>query len=232
MLPLMVFWLRQTSSELPNSLVWLHPLELETFSAFKFPKKQNDWLLGRWTAKKAVISFLKESHPTLQNSDFAIIRAKDGAPEIHCEAEPLPAFLSLSHSHGKAFCIVAKPGFRMGCDLEKIEKRSPLFVRDYFTASEQELLSAVDSERQPLLTNLIWSAKESTMKALRTGLRINPLRIEVQISPPLDKEEWQELRTVYSDNTINFRGYWQSGSGYVYTVLSDCLERELEELKT
>lgn len=203
-----------------ESLNWLHTSELNVLSGFKFPKKRNDWVLGRWTAKNTVLHFLKKSHPHLIMSGIEIVSAEDGAPEVFYNSEPLPAFISLSHSHGSAFCVVSDPGTQLGCDLEKIEPRSDLFVRDYFTRNEQDLISVNDKASHTLWANLIWSAKESALKALRLGLSIDTRSVEVDFTPSEEFDDWKKFKVTSSGHGMIFHGYWRCTSEFVMTVVS------------
>jgi 4'-phosphopantetheinyl transferase len=61
----------------------------------------------------------------------------------------------------------------LGCDLELIEPRSDGFVADYFTTEEQALVARAFAADRPRLCALLWSGKESALKALRMGLRMD-----------------------------------------------------------
>jgi len=226
-----VYWLTQSFSDMDGSLNWLHLSEQKVLSGFKFPKKRNDWALGRWTAKNAVRSFLKKNHQFLSMSDIEIVSAEDGAPEVFYNGEPLPAFISLSHSHGKAFCVVSPHGIMLGCDLEKIEHRSELFVRDYFTKNEQDFISLNGKASHPLWANLVWSAKESALKALRLGLRIDTRLVEVDFAPFEEFSFWKKFKVTASEHSMVFQGYWCSASNSVMTVVSDTQAFELIEIR-
>ena len=72
----------------------------------------------------------------------------------------------------------------LGCDLEIVEPRSDAFVADYFTAEEQEVVrQACPADRFALIA-LIWSAKESALKALQSGLRIDTRSLSVALDDP------------------------------------------------
>lgn len=75
-----------------------------------------------------------------------------------------------------------------------------------------------DSDR---LVALVWSAKESALKALREGLRLDTRSVvvtldDIRISLP---EKWNPLR-VNSTNGQNFLGWWNQSSEYVRTILA------------
>ena len=45
----------QNCDQLPEGLDWLTPGERARYEEFRFEKRQQDWLLGRWTAKQALL---------------------------------------------------------------------------------------------------------------------------------------------------------------------------------
>ena len=224
-----IFWLKQSLQDVPDSKEWLHSSEKEVLSGFKFPKKRKDWLLGRWTAKNAVKYFLRVTHPELSLHTIEITAAEDGAPEVYHNRSLLPAYISLSHSNGKGICAISSPDIKIGCDLEKIESRSQFLINDHFTLREQELITKSDRNYQALWTNLVWSAKESALKTLREGLRIDTLKIEVDFLPAVNRDSWNPLKATFLDEGIEFTGYWQFTSDFVLTILSD--KKDIEPIE-
>lgn len=99
--------------------------------------------------------------------------AADGAPEVLVGSHPAPLLISLSHRAGHAVFLAAPAGAALGCELELVEPRNDAFVADYLTAPERAAVRAAAAADRPLLVALLWSAKESTLKALRTGLRLD-----------------------------------------------------------
>ncbi len=221
-----VYWCKRSSQDVPATKDWLHPSEQTVAAGFKFSKKRNDWLLGRWTAKNTVKAFLKKSHPGLTFSQIEVRAAEDGAPEVFVEHGPLPVFISLSHSNGVGFCTIAQPGTALGCDVEKIEPRSDAFIDDYFTKEEIAGFTAF-SGKPELCANLIWSAKESALKAIRSGLRIDPLLVEVNFNHSPNFENWQKLEVNAPRLSKRFFGYWKADDDFVNTVLAGVPSFEL-----
>ncbi len=86
-------------------------------------------------------------------------------------------------------CVVAPAGVSLGCDLEVIEPRSAAFVTDYFTRNEQALVERTSKEERPRLVTLLWSAKESALKALHVGLRLDTNSVEVLSLDALKPED-------------------------------------------
>ena len=94
---------------------------------------------------------------------------------------PTARKISLSHSSGRAVCAVALSGAALGCDLEEIAPRSDAFVADYFTSEEQSMVAGSSPAGRPLVSTLIWSAKESALKALQAGLRLDTRSLIVSV---------------------------------------------------
>ncbi|HET7892007.1 MAG TPA: 4'-phosphopantetheinyl transferase superfamily protein [Candidatus Sulfotelmatobacter sp.] len=233
-----IYWLEQREADVPPDNLWLSPNELNRLSTMRIPKRRTDWRLGRWTAKHAVASFLALSQPAFANIE--IRAASSGAPEVFLDNQPADVAISLSHSSGTALCTVAPSGTNFGCDLETIEPRDAAFIADYFTREEQSFIGQVAIQDRPLLLALLWSAKESALKALRAGLRLATTSVSVSLggewrSPrePLNRhfahpEEWLPISARYSAGQI-FRGYWHTQGNLVRTVVSDAPQFILQQ---
>lgn len=182
-----------------------------------FEKRRQDWLLGRWTAKKA-IRRLPDSPPR-PLADWQICAAADGAPEAWLGDEPAVFRLSLSHSHGHCLCAISALDLRMGCDIEHVEVRSRAFEETYFTGSELELLPGRDDHG--LTATVIWSAKESVLKALRTGLRSDTRRVRIESIRPADTPAWSRFHAVDDESGDQFQGWWQTHGEMLITIACD-----------
>jgi 4'-phosphopantetheinyl transferase len=155
--------------------------------------------------------------PELANIE--IRPARSGAPEVFLHNHPADVAISLSHSGGIALCTVAPRGATFGCDLEQIELRSDAFVADYFTVDEKALLQQSPIAERPRLVALLWSGKESALKALRTGLRLDTRCMSVRPDGWLHEREqdWRSLQVFYSAGQI-FGGWWRVQNNMVRTV--------------
>lgn len=202
------------SAEVPEGDAWLDPDELERQRRFRLPWRRADFRLGRWAAKRAVAAWLGRSTADLFR--IAFHPDPDGAPVAHLDGEPLPVSVSFSHRAGRAACAVAPAGSRLGCDLEWVEPRSEAFIRDFFNPAEVDLVLGAASEDQPLLANLVWSAKESALKALRTGLREDTRSVEVRLGER--GEDWSRLEVHRPASSETFSGWWRRDAGWVLTL--------------
>jgi 4'-phosphopantetheinyl transferase len=228
-----VHWLKQSLGEVRPDADWLCPAERARLETLRIPKRREDWRLGRWTAKRAAAAHLDLPDDPSALAAIEIRPAASGAPEVFIQNAPVPVSISLTHRDGRAVCAVAPAGTRLGCDLEVVEPRCDAFVSDYFTVREQELVAqACEAERFFFLA-VLWSAKESTLKALREGLRIDVRDVEVSLDDDAGgalalhqtqdassfSDEWQRLSTRFQQQL--FFGWWQCAGRFVLTIISE-----------
>ncbi|HVP52352.1 MAG TPA: 4'-phosphopantetheinyl transferase superfamily protein [Terriglobales bacterium] len=226
-------WLEQAEADLPAHDDWLSPDEAVLLSRLRFAKRRADWRLGRWVAKQAGAACLNLPRDPRALQDIEVRPARSGAPELFVASRPAAATISISHRAGIAACSIAMGGGSLGCDLELIEPRSGSFLADYFTSEEQELIWREPEEHRARLAAVLWSAKESTLKALREGLRLDTRCLAVAFDTEATHEEaaaatrpcsglnrWQPLRVCYAGSKI-FHGWWSSTGELVRTLVSD-----------
>ena len=216
-----VYWLTQAAADVPLTNDWLCDEEIVCMNAFRFAKRRSDWRLGRWTAKQAIAACLHWPAFRRLLSEIEIRSTPSGAPEAVLPGLTTPLSFSISHRAGKAMCAVSSVRMRLGCDLEIVEERDQAFVTDYFTSEEHNLIAQMDCDDRPTLLALLWSAKESALKALGQGLRLDTRSVTVN---PMEGEPdisgWSPLRVHCLDSQI-FHGWWRNRDGFVYTVVSD-----------
>ncbi len=228
-----IYWLQQSASDLPSDDAWLSAGERECLNDMHFPKRRADWRLGRWTAKRAIAAYLSGSSGPHALSNIEIRPAPTGAPDVFLDGKAAGISISLTHRKEVAVCAIGRVDVALGCDLEAIEPRCDAFVADYFTEPERKLIATAHFASHPLLVSLIWSAKESALKALHTGLRLATQSVEVSI-PPIISEEiaaysrpavararggWNPLSVTHSPAEI-FDGWWSRRGDLLLTVLS------------
>lgn len=215
-----VYWLEQTEGDVPVENDWLSESEAACLSALRFTKRRTDWRLGRWTAKRALSVCLNmPPHPQVFKK-MDIRSAASGAPQVFLAGQPAALTISLSHRGGRAACAIATPGAPIGCDLEIVEPRSDGFVADYFTAEEQAIVARGSAADRPRLLALLWSAKESALKALQEGLRLDTRSVTVSPSvPSFDLNGWSPLQVRSTEGKV-FHGWWQNTDHMVRTVVA------------
>jgi 4'-phosphopantetheinyl transferase len=144
--------------------------------------------------------------------------------------------ISLSHRAGIGACAIAPAGMMLGCDLEVVEPRSDAFVEDYFTTEEREMLQGKSVAHRFRILALLWSAKESTLKVLRTGLRLDTRCVAITVcddfrcmteapinkagSQSLSTENWRRFRGCQANDRV-FYGWWQERGNVVRTIAAE-----------
>ncbi len=214
-----VYWLECSAADLPPDNAWLTEEGLFLLRNFRVPKRRNDWRLGRWTAKQAVAAYLHLSPDHESLAGIQIRATESGAPEVFLPSRPAPVSISISHCNDMAVCAVSQAGAALGCDLEAVAPRSDLFIADYFVESEQQLIARSPASHRPWLATLLWSAKESALKALGEGLRLDTRSVEVRLDPAAADGEWRPL-TVLAEGSRSFAGWWRQNQDFVRTVVA------------
>lgn len=215
-----VFWLEQWGTDVPEDNFWLGERELAKLDAIGFAKRRTDWRLGRWTAKCAISKYFNQNIDRKTFQDIEIRPSKTGAPEVWLGGLPGAAVISLSHRNGIALCAIGAPGTALGCDLEVIEPRSDAFISDYLTSEEQWRVARVGLAERFMLANLFWSAKESALKAMRTGLRADTRSLAVILGDdPKRTQKWHPLQ-VQSEGGELFTGWWNEEARMLRTLVA------------
>lgn len=200
---------------------WLTPRERAIDAHFRFKKRRKDWRQGRWAGKQALAFKLGMGQENAYLRRIEILPASDGAPEARVDDLPAPCRLSLSHSGDAALCAVTAADNAIGCDLENIDTRSAAFVETFFTETEMRLLDEAPECDRDLFATLVWSAKESALKLLREGLRLDTRSVEVTFSAAPAGGVWQPLEVRYEKDGRRWRGWWCERSGFVLTVVAE-----------
>jgi 4'-phosphopantetheinyl transferase len=206
-----------------NENDWLSAREADRLHGMCFAKRRSDWRLGRWTAKRAVAACLKLPGHSRAFASIEIRSAPCGAPEVVFGDKPAAVAISLSHRAGTAACAVSLSGAALGCDLEIVEPRSDAFLTDWFTAEEQALVAETPATDRFRLLALLWSGKESVLKALREGLRCDTRCVAITsvraLRPPERLDSWRPLEARCDEGRI-FRGWWQQTGSLLRTVIA------------
>jgi 4'-phosphopantetheinyl transferase len=231
-----VYWLQQNASNVPTFTGWLSANEAVRLNSMRVPKRRSDWTLGRWTAKLALAAYLQIPDDSQVLAQIELRPEPSGAPVAYCADRPAGVTISLSHSCNIAISAVTEFGAAMGCDLESVAPRSDAFVRDYFTGHEQEMIALENPANRQRLTASLWSAKESALKAMRTGLREDTRSIEVSVESGWETgavadgecrdglqvvaDRWHPLRATSIGRKV-FHGWALESGSFVLTIVAD-----------
>ena len=237
----MIHWLIQEAQahpELVDGGHMLHANEQARLATFKTEKRRQDWLLGRWTAKRLIQDVLwRQTGQLLALPEIEVRNGRRGDPIVsgylsrmngQLPVKELDSLvtLSVSHAHGHAFCaLVERPSWPIGADLEWIERRSEAFVADYFTAAEQERVSQAEGTMRDVLVTAVWSAKEAVLKALHLGLTVDTRCVECLLPPVAERPfAWTPFTIDCEDGRLPqpappLTGWWRVWANFVLTLV-------------
>jgi 4'-phosphopantetheinyl transferase len=211
-------WLALGEEALPTEEQWLSPGEAATLAGLRYTKRRTEFLLRRLVTKHAVASFTGRPTDPAALAGIEVRNAPSGAPYVCVDGAPIEVGVSISDRAGWAVCVTSptEPP-AVGCDLELVEPRSPGFVSDFLTTAEQRLVdSCAAGDERDAVANLIWSAKESALKVLGTGLRRDTQTLEVTPSAPRG-DGWGALVVRTVEGTV-FPGWWRREGRFLLTV--------------
>lgn len=213
-----IFWWSAGLGDLPGSDAWVDEREARRFGSMEYTKRREEAFLARYTAKSTLARYLERPTDPAALRTITVANAADGAPEVLVDGSPADLVIAMTDRADWAVTAVLAGDDRVGCDLELVEPRSELFVRDYFTGREQT--TTRESADPDLTANLIWSAKESALKALRTGLRRDTRSVEVQLGASTSNG-WNPLTVVAKEGT-EFPGWWVRHGSFILTMAAAC----------
>ena len=218
-------WLARGEPSVPDGWDWLTPAEAGRARGMRFTKRRTEYLLRRFSGKCAVAATVGLSEAPADLARIAVLNRPTGAPFVEVDGAPLGLDVSLTDRAGWAVCLVGSDLAAVGCDLEIVEQRSPGFVRDFLTPAEQADVAAIGgmaADGWDAAANLVWSAKESALKVLRTGLRADTRTVEVALADPAAVVRpgagWQRLSV--TTGSARFPGWWLRDGLFLLTVVA------------
>lgn len=211
-------WLALGEDALPAGDRWLAPQEAAVVAKLRHTKRRTEYLLRRLVTKHAVASVTGRPTDAVALAEIEVRNAPGGAPYVCVDGAPLAVGVSITDRAGWAVCVTwPAAGHPVGCDLELVEPRTPGFMRDFLTETEQRLIDSHPAgEERDVAANLIWSAKESAVKLLRTGLVRDTLTLEVTPAAPRG-DGWGELTVRTTEGTV-FPGWWRRDGRFLLTL--------------
>jgi phosphopantetheinyl transferase len=129
------------------------------------PHRQQDWLIGRIAARRAVGAWRSARGEEAARPETEINYDAEGRPVLACSSARDALFLSISHKAGVA--VAAASDRPVGIDLERFSAlRDPDGVRRVaFSPAEATLLADAGGDDAQLVA-IAWSAKEAAAKSL------------------------------------------------------------------
>ncbi len=223
-----VLWLSRDEIDVPDHDDWLTPGEKLIAGSLATARRRASWRLGRWTGKAALRLVVGDAAPPLEAVD--IHSAPSGAPEAYFWNVAVPWRLSLSHRAGKALCALGRADQPLGCDLEFVEPRDESFVADYFAPAEQTLVARTPAAHRDTLVTMLWSAKESVLKALGDGLHRDTREVPIATAPNLRMDEWMAFEAHVAGGLPPWPGWCQARGSFVWTFAGPGLQSPPAEM--
>ncbi|MFQ5571114.1 MAG: 4'-phosphopantetheinyl transferase family protein, partial [Rhodothermales bacterium] len=138
-------------------------------ATFTHAGRRREFTLGRAAAR-----LLLAEHLGVEPGRVPLFVADDGAPAIEGE----DVGVSIAHTGDHAVAAVAAR--RVGVDLERIAPRHPGLPQFLLHPEEYEPFDALPLDGTRGLI-LYWTLKEATLKALRTGFRLSPKKLRLEL---------------------------------------------------
>jgi len=148
-------------TSLPSGETFLSEREQAFFQTLKLPKRQKEWLGGRFALKQLVGAYTGISLTEIE----VLPQAQNGKPQLVVQGENSVLPFSITHSNGYAVAAVCKEERYIGIDLEKVTHRMDAWKKDFFHPSELV-------EKSDDFLTALWTQKEAATKLLGTGLTI------------------------------------------------------------
>ena len=209
--------------DVPDGDAWLTPVEAQRAASMRFTKRRTEYRLRRYAGKCAIAASIGLPQDPASLARIGVLNAPTGAPYVVLDDRRVGTDVSLTDRAGWAVCLVGPDLGAVGCDLEIVEPRSDGFVRDFLTPGEQALVAAAPGpDGRDALANLIWSAKESALKVLRTGLRADTRTVEVRVGDPGalgpgGRSAWHRLQVGTVIGPLP--GWWRRDGDFVLTIV-------------
>jgi 4'-phosphopantetheinyl transferase len=220
-------WLARGEHEIPEDDDWLAPAEAARLASYRFAKRRTEYRLRRWAGKHAAAAVAGLDVSPSGLAAIEVLNRPTGAPYVQVKGVPLDIDVSLTDRAGWAVCLVGEhpdgvvlPA--VGVDLELVEPRSGAFVADFFTDAERDYLRhCADADARDVAENLIWSAKESALKVLRTGLCADTRSVEVHLTGSAQPGGWAPLEVWTVADQRCLPGWWRRDGAFLLTVAHD-----------
>jgi len=212
-------WLARGLDDVPTFDDWLGPFEAARLATMRFPKRRAEYRLRRWAGKTSVAMMLGLPLDPDALGRVEVRTVPGGAPVAYLDGAPAPVRVSLTDRSGWAVSTVSTGMAAFGCDLELVEPRSAAFVADWLTPTEQAVVNAVTGVERDVLANLTWSAKESALKVLKTGLRRDTRSVAVSLDDAA-QAGWHQLHVTATEGPV-YSGWWRRYGAFVLSVVTD-----------
>jgi 4'-phosphopantetheinyl transferase len=183
--------------------------ELRRADRYRFHDDRRRFIVARGTLR-----LLLAEHTGQDAGDLAIGTDHFGKPFLRSARRPL--HFNLAHSRDQALIAFSRDS-TVGIDLEDLDRESRMtdLTESVCSPAERQWIADLPSDLGCRALLRIWSAKEAFLKAMGTGLRIEPSRLEVSRWIAEGSADRGEVRWIDSPG---------SSSRYILQPLPECEE--------
>ncbi len=147
--------------------------EKERFEGFGSLKRRLEFTAGRVVAR-----LLLAEQIGVPPADVILTPLPEGGVDV-----PGEHHLFVSITHAADYAAAAVGNRPVGIDLEPIRPRHPDLGRFLLHERESDLVPSLNLDRDQALI-LLWTLKEATLKARRSGFRLSPKNLHVEVDLP------------------------------------------------
>jgi 4'-phosphopantetheinyl transferase len=159
---------------LGNFLSLLHPNERKYYDSLKYERRKSSYLLGRVSAKIAIIDIVNGEDPESIFIDSGVF----SFPVVKT-TKNLNIQVTITHCDKIGLAVAFPEAHPIGIDLERLDKTKIEAMKSSITINELNLLTTcnlIEKTGCPL----IWTAKEGLSKIIKTGLTIDFKLLEIK----------------------------------------------------
>ncbi|MEZ5332854.1 MAG: 4'-phosphopantetheinyl transferase superfamily protein [Thermoanaerobaculia bacterium] len=151
----------------------LSAAEIERMGRFAFPEDRRRYLVGRLLLRRS-LSSVAPATPR----EWVFEAAAGGRPEVAAPRWAARLRFSLSRAPDVAVCALCLD-HAVGVDVEALDagRMGPAVERRILAAREREELAGLAGEARVRRLFALWTLKEAVLKALGTGLAVEPAEI-------------------------------------------------------
>ncbi len=142
----------------------LHPRERAYYDTLNFEKRKKTFLLGRYSVKQAVGALVGEG-----NLQMILVRQGVFNQPVTLNVRDQLVNVSITHCDDIGAAVAFPEAHPMGIDVEKVDAKKNDVFETQITNREKELIRTIQHSYDSMLT-LLWTAKESLSKVLKTGM--------------------------------------------------------------
>jgi len=165
-------WMTHDPAQAEALTALLTPEEQDRMAAFSHAGRRRAFVLGRAAARTLLAERLG-----VTPANVPLRVAEDGGVDVDGAA------IRLSIAHSGEHAVAAIAPHTIGIDLERIAPRHEGLPRFLLHPDEYAAFDALPLGHTASLI-LCWTLKEATLKALRTGFRLSPKKLRLEIDLP------------------------------------------------